>query len=101
MAEKSNLDDKKISVEDLEQVSGGTILETTQDALELYKRGLLESSVDCSAVRDVFHNIGYTGFKDKGGLKKKNTYTDKKGAVISRSQFWANFDRENGTSIIR
>ena len=41
------------------------------------------------------------GYQDKGGLLNDNVYTDKKGNTISRDQFWANFDKENGTKIIR
>jgi hypothetical protein len=30
-----------------------------------------------------------------------NIYTDKNGNTITREQFWANFDKENGTKVIR
>ena len=45
--------------------------------------------------------MGYAGFVDKGGIINDNVYTDKQGNVISRKDFWANFDAENGTKIIR
>ena len=34
-------------------------------------------------------------------MAKGNIYTDKDGNTISRQQFWANFDKENNTKIIR
>ena len=40
-------------------------------------------------------------YEDKGGLANGNVYTDKQGNVITRQQFWANFDAENGTKVIR
>lgn len=93
---------KKLSVENLEGVSGGTIVETVADSVELYKRGLLDKEYDsCAAVRDKLHSMGYGGYVDKGGLANGNIYTDKNGQMITRQQFWKNFDAENGTKIIR
>jgi hypothetical protein len=45
--------------------------------------------------------MGYGGYVDNGGIAKGNIYTDKDGNTISRQQFWANFDKENNTKIIR
>ena len=93
---------KKLNVEELEGVVGGTIVETVADSVELYKRGLLSKEYDsCAAVRDKLHSMGYSGYEDKGGIAKGNIYTDKSGNTITRQQFWKNFDAENGTKIIR
>jgi len=93
---------KKLNIEELEGVSGGTIIETVADSLELYKRGLLDKEYDgCAAVRDKLHNMGYGGYVDNGGIANGNIYTDKDGNMITRQQFWKNFDAENGTKIIR
>ena len=97
-------DNKKmeLDLEELDGVAGGNILETISDSSQLYKRGLLDKEYDgCAAVRDKLHGMGYDGYQDKGGLLNDNVYTDKKGNTISRDQFWANFDKENGTKIIR
>ena len=93
---------KKLNIEELEGVSGGTIIETVADSVELYKRGLLDKEYDsCAAVRDKLHSMGYSGYVDKGGIANGNIYTDKNGNTITRQQFWKNFDAENGTKIIR
>jgi len=93
---------KKMNFEELDGVAGGTIVETVADSVELYKRGLLNSEYDsCAAVRNKLHEMGYGGYVDNGGMSKGNIYTDKDGNTISRKQFWANFDKENGTKIIR
>ncbi len=52
-------------------------------------------------VREILHKMGYAGYKDNGGIINANVYTDKSGNVITRDQFWKNFDAENGTKIIR
>jgi len=91
-----------MNFEELDGVAGGTIVETVADSVELYKRGLLNSEYDsCATVRNKLHDLGYGGYVDNGGLSKGNIYTDKDGNTISRKQFWANFDKENNTKIIR
>ena len=91
-----------MNFEELDGVAGGTIVETVADSVELYKRGLLNSEYDsCAAVRNKLHEMGYGGYVDNGGMSKGNIYTDKDGNTISRQQFWANFDKENNTKIIR
>ncbi len=91
-----------MNFEELDGVAGGTIVETVADSVELYKRGLLNSEYDsCATVRNKLHDLGYGGYVDNGGLAKGNIYTDKDGNTISRKQFWANFDKENNTKIIR
>ena len=93
---------KKMNIDELDRVAGGTIIETVADSVELYKRGLLNSEYDsCAAVRNKLHEMGYGGYVDNGGIAKGNIYTDKDGNTISRKQFWANFDKENNTKIIR
>ena len=93
---------KKMNIDELDRVAGGTIIETVADSVELYKRGLLNSEYDsCAAVRNKLHEMGYGGYVDNGGMSKGNIYTDKDGNTISRKQFWANFDKENNTKIIR
>ena len=93
---------KKLNIEELDGVAGGTIMETISDSAELYKRGLLDTEFEsCAAVRDKLHGMGYAGYKDKGGPFKDNVYTDKQGNTITREQFWKNFDKENGTKVIR
>ena len=84
----SNLENKKMDLAELNGGAGGTIIETVADSSEL-------------SVRDKLHGMGYTGYEDKGGLANGNVYTDKQGNVITRQQFWANFDAENGTKVIR
>ena len=92
-----------MSDEDLDGVAGGTRLETYDDGEELYKRGLLteDQAYHSTPVRELLHKMGYGGYKDYGGIEKGNIYTDKKGNIITREQFWQNFDKENGTKIIR
>ncbi len=94
---------KVLSDGELDNVAGGTRIETWQDGDELYKRGLLtEDQASHSApVREMLHKMGYTGYIDNGGIINGNVYTDKKGNTISREEFWKNFDAENGTKIIR
>ena len=89
--------------EELDNVAGGTRIETFQDGNELYKRGLLsaDDALSSAPVRDKLHNMGYAGYQDKGGIINGNIYTDKSGNTITREQFWKNFDAENGTKIIR
>ena len=94
--------ENKLSAMDLENVTGGTIMETFGDSLQLYKRGLLDKEFESSAtVRARLHDMGYSGYTDKSGMMNSNVYSDKNGNTITREQFWANFDHENGTKIIR
>ena len=92
-----------MSDDELDGVAGGTRLETFADGNELYKRGLIsaDDALESAPVRDMLHKMGYTGYKDNGGIMNGNIYTDKSGNTITREQFWKNFDAENGTKIIR
>ncbi len=97
-----SLEKNKVSMEEMDDVSGGTRAETYDDSYQLYRRGLLDKKTeDCAVVREALFKLGYTNYKDKGGFIKSNIYADKLGNKISRDQFWANFDKENGTRIIR
>lgn len=100
---KEILKDEILSDDELDNVAGGTRIETFQDGNELYKRGLLsaEDALSSAPVRDMLHKMGYAGYQDKGGIINGNIYTDKSGNTITREQFWKNFDAENGTKIIR
>ena len=106
MAEEKILKDELLSDEELDNVAGGTRAETYADGNELYKRGLIsaEDAESSSGVREALHKLGYK-YKDHGGLAifgaKNNEYFDKNGASVSREDFWKNFDKENGTTIIR
>ena len=97
------LKDELLDDAELDNVAGGNRLETFADGNELYKRGLLsaDDALSSAPVRDLLHKMGYAGYQDKGGLINANIYTDKNGTMISREQFWKNFDAENGTKIIR
>ena len=106
MAKEDKFADEMLTDDELDNVAGGTRLETYRDANELYKRGLLTAEqTHCSApVRDMLHKMGYAGYKDNDGMNgmvNGNIYTDKSGNNISREDFWKNFDAENGTKIIR
>lgn len=100
---KEILKDEIIDDEQLDNVTGGTRLETFADGNELYKRGLIsaEDALSSAPVRDMLHKMGYAGYEDKGGIMNGNIYTDKGGNTVTREQFWKNFDVENGTKIIR
>ncbi len=89
-----DLEVEDIEDADLEDVAGGHYLETREDANELYKRGLIGSKDAKSAeVRTVLHRLGYKCYSDKGGIINHNRYGDKNGRLVTRDQFWANFDR--------
>ena len=103
MVDEKKLANAAMSDDELDNVAGGTKIETWQDGGELYKRGLLteEQAAHSKPVRDMLHKMGYAGYKDNGGIINGNIYTDKNGNTVSREQFWKNFDAENGTKIIR
>ena len=102
MKDEKILQDEIMNDEELEKVAGGTRLETYEDGEELVKRGLLtdEQALNSASVRYMLHKLGYSGYKDNGGIVNGNIYTDKQGKVISREDFWKNFDAENGTKLI-
>ena len=102
MADEKILDEEILSDDELDGVAGGNRLETFADGEELRKRGLLsqDDALSSTPVRETLHKMGYAGYKDNGGLLNANIYTDKSGKMITREQFWKNFDAENGTKII-
>ena len=102
MIDEKKIADAAMNEEELDNVAGGNRIETWQDGDELVKRGLLtaEQALHSAPVRDKLHEMGYTGYKDNGGIINGNIYTDKNGNTISREDFWKNFDAENGTKII-
>ena len=106
MKNEKFLQDEMLSDDQLEGVAGGTRIETYQDGNELYKRGLLsaDDALSSSPVRELLHKMGYK-YVDHGGVKmfggKDNEYFNKAGESVSREEFWRNFDKENGTKIIR
>lgn len=97
------LKDEILDDTELDGVAGGNRLETFADGDELVKRGLLteEQALHSAPVRDKLHELGYKGYVDKGGLINANIYTDKSGKMITRDEFWKNFDADNGTKIVR
>lgn len=101
--EEKILQDEIMDDEELDNVAGGNRLETFADGNELYKRGLLsaDDALKSAPVREMLHKMGYAGYEDKGGIINANVYKDKNGTLITRKQFWKNFDAENGTKIIR
>ena len=103
MADEKIFKDEVLSDDELDNIAGGNRLETFADGNELYKRGLLsaDDALHSAPVRELLHKMGYAGYEDKGGIINANIYTDKNGTVITRDEFWKNFDAENGTKIIR
>ena len=103
MADEKIFKDEVLSDDELDNIAGGNRLETFADGNELYKRGLLteDQALKSAPVRELLHKMGYAGYEDKGGIINANIYTDKSGNVITREQFWKNFDAENGTKIIK
>ena len=100
---KEILKDEILKDADLDNVAGGNRLETFADGNELYKRGLLseDDALSSASVREKLHKMGYTGYEDKGGLINANIYKDKNGNMMTRDEFWKNFDADNGTKIIK
>lgn len=103
MKDKKILKSELMSDSELDGIAGGNRIETFQDGNELFKRGLLSETdaLKSAPVRNILHKMGYTGYKDNGGIINDNVYTDKLGNKITRKEFWDNFDAENGTKIIR
>jgi len=97
---KEILKDEILNDEELDNVAGGNRLETFADGDELYKRGLLsaDDALKSASVRDKLHELGYTGYEDKGGFFNANIYKDKQGNLVTRDEFWKNFDADNGAN---
>lgn len=93
-------DENKISDEQLDSVTGGTIAETAADSFALYRRGLVEDIyVGSWRTRKVMNIMGYK-YEDKGGLFKPNEYFDRLGNPISRGEFWEDFDKQHQTEAV-
>ncbi len=94
---KELLKDEILKDAELDNVAGGTRLETFDDGEELRRRGLLsaEDALQSAPVSNLLHKLGYTSYKNNGDFFDPNVYTDKSGNVITRDQFWKNFDAEN------
>ena len=65
MADEKILKDELLNDAELDNISGGTRLETYRDGNELYKRGLISAKdvLESAPVRDMLHKMGYTGYK--------------------------------------
>ncbi len=84
---------KTLEKDQLENVAGGTYLETMADAKELYERGIIDSpNANFSTIRKALHDLGYKDYKNHGGLTHGNEYADKNGNPISREEFWKTFE---------
>lgn len=108
MNDEKFLEEEMLDDEQLDNVVGGNGAETISDGEELYKRGLLHSNRDKFSKEKIYACLqakGYSGYEildfEILGGGRNNIYRDKSGNVISRETFWANFDAENGTSVIR
>ena len=96
---KLNDELEKLSDEQLDNVAGGTVLESFGDGNNLYDRGLIsyKDSRNLAKISEVLHNLGYK-YENHAA---KNEYFNKKGVSVKRDDFWKKFDAENGTKIIR
>ena len=100
MAVENKLVDEKLSEEDLDKITGGTIAETAADSFALYRRGLTDKVyVGSERTRRVINFKG-NEYKDHGGLFKPNEYYDKLGNPTSRENFWKEFDMQNQTEAV-
>ena len=97
MPDEKKIADEVLSENELDNIAGGTREETLADGAELHKRGLLteKEAAHATHVYYTLYKMGYTGYKDNGG-STANVYTDKNGNVITREEFWKNFNAENG-----
>ena len=89
-----------LSDDELDQVAGGTRRETGNDGFELFKRGLIHNGYTSDDVNDVMHKTGYFGYQGINKAVGDNVYHDKSGKIVSREEFWKNFDAENGTKVL-
>lgn len=92
--------DEKLSEEELDKVTGGTIAETAADSFDLYRRGLVEDVyVGSERTRRAINTLGYK-YGDKGGLFKPNEYYDRLGNPVDRGQFWQDLDKQYQTEAV-
>ena len=64
---------KKLTMDELQGVAGGTILETWSDAGKLKEWGVKDVTLECASVRKAFAQLGVE-LKDHGGLENGNEY---------------------------
>ena len=94
------MDDERVSEDELNEITGGTIAETAADSFDLYRRGLVENMyVGSWRTRKVMNIMGYK-YEDKGGLFKPNEYFDRLGNPVSRAEFWKDFDKQHQTEAV-
>ncbi len=94
-------------MDDMENVAGGTYYEARDDVKELWKRGFFNAvrTADEKQVQTILHRLGYTKCQihchrpadlseGPADAHIKNVYADKDGNIVSREQFWKEFDEE-------
>ena len=97
MADEKILKDEILSDEQLDEVAGGTYLESSSDALKFQKLGVDLGIKDVAGIaimghdefvklRDTFQQYGVT-IKDHGGLINANEYFID-GKAVSRDDAW-------------
>ena len=100
MTDEKNFAEEKISEDELDKVTGGTIAETAADSFDLYRRGLVEDIyVGSNRTTRVINAMGYK-YKDHGGLFKPNEYFNHLGKPVSRGKFWEDFDKQHQTEAV-
>ncbi len=93
----ANFDEsKKASMDDMENVTGGTSEETFKDQHELWKRGFFRTSKSDNVNKSetVLHRLGFKKCQihcDSKDGNVKNVYADKNGNIMSREEFWNAF----------
>ena len=87
-----------LSDDELDQVAGGTRRETGDDGHELFKRGLIHNGYTADEIREVIHKMGYYGYQGINKAVGNNVYHDQNGRMVSREEFWKNFDAGTSSS---
>lgn len=87
------MNDKQMSADQLDNVTGGTYVDSMNVAMFLQKAGhknLMDKSglkVNFNAMRDAIKELGFTS-KDHGGLLHENSYKqDSTGKTFSQQEF--------------
>ncbi|MBQ3444132.1 MAG: hypothetical protein IJG33_12910 [Selenomonadaceae bacterium] len=100
MTDEKKIADEKLSEDELDNITGGTIAETAADSFDLYRRGIVEDVyVGSERTRRAINVMGYK-YEDKGGLFKPNKYYDHKGNPVDRGQFWEDFDNQYQREVV-
>ncbi len=89
-------DNKKISMDDMDTVAGGSVFETYDDIEELWKRGYFATPNNklLERVEEILHALGYTKCQMNHSKWVDNVYADKNGKIMTREEFWKEFDDE-------